>query len=435
MIPRIKTGRSFKGAALYYLHDKRIPGEQVRTTTGRVAWTYAINALEEEPAAVIREMQHTALSQAFLKRISGNRSDGRPTGKTVMTVALSWSPEEDPSQMEMIAAGRSFLEHMGFEQHQALFVCHNDTRHPHMHIILNRVHPETGMTLDDAWFKKRSQQWALAYEREHGRIFCHVREAKYGRGDHHPANRHVHRGEWQQRREISNDNAPDEPSPEQAEWATPKASQREERIAFWKETGAVRRDIRAAVRDEVRDEFASEWRAYAIHNVEKQDAARRFDQETRRAMRHYRRLAMQLYHRPYDVQTVRNLKDRQKAYHKQQREDLARERADINTRIRERTGQQIAPALDKLAEQRRVQYEELLRRQREDRADLRGTQRERAQTSKDWREARTEQTEARREKSDKQMEQEARRRERFERYLADRQTTIQRGRDRGGRER
>ncbi len=164
MIPRIKTGSSFKGAALYYLHDKEA------TTSDRVTWTYAINTLEDEPEAVIAEMQRTALCQSYLKLASGNRSDGRPTGKTVMTVALSWSPEQDPSQAEMIAAGRSFLQYMGWQDHQALFVAHNDTRHPHMHIILNRVNPETGMTLDDAWSRRRAQEWALAYEREHGRV-------------------------------------------------------------------------------------------------------------------------------------------------------------------------------------------------------------------------------------------------------------------------
>lgn len=34
-----KTGTSFKGASLYYLHDKRMEGEQQRMTSERVDWT------------------------------------------------------------------------------------------------------------------------------------------------------------------------------------------------------------------------------------------------------------------------------------------------------------------------------------------------------------------------------------------------------------
>ena len=83
MIPRIQTGNSFKGAGLYYLHDKKLEGESERLTTDRVAWTHAINTLEEEPEAVLAEMRQTAFDQQLLKHLSGNRLDGRPTERTV----------------------------------------------------------------------------------------------------------------------------------------------------------------------------------------------------------------------------------------------------------------------------------------------------------------------------------------------------------------
>ena len=191
MIPRIQTGDSFKGAALYYLHDKRLEGEQERLTTERVSWTYALNTLENEPEAVILEMQHTAMNQQLLKHLSGSRGDGRPTERTVMTVALAWSPEQSPDREQMIAAGESYLKHMGWQDHQVLFVAHNDTKHPHVHLIINRVHPDTGMTMDSNWSKTRAQKWALAYEREHGRVYCQAREAKYGREQGHGEAAHV----------------------------------------------------------------------------------------------------------------------------------------------------------------------------------------------------------------------------------------------------
>jgi hypothetical protein len=77
MIPRIQTGNSFVGAGLYYLHDKKREGERERLTDERVAWTYALNTLEDEPEAVLAEMRQTALDQSLLKQLAGKRLDGR----------------------------------------------------------------------------------------------------------------------------------------------------------------------------------------------------------------------------------------------------------------------------------------------------------------------------------------------------------------------
>ena len=48
MIPRIQTGNSFKGAALYYLHDKRLEGEEERMTVSASPGP-ALNTLEDDP--------------------------------------------------------------------------------------------------------------------------------------------------------------------------------------------------------------------------------------------------------------------------------------------------------------------------------------------------------------------------------------------------
>jgi Relaxase/Mobilisation nuclease domain len=292
MIPRIQTGTSFQGAGLYYLHDKKLEGETERLTTERVAWTYAINTVENDPEAVLAEMRQTSFDQPILKMLSGNRIDGRPTETPVMTVALAWSPEQNPTQNQMIEAGHSYLQHMGWEAHQALFVAHNDTKHPHMHMIINRVHPETGMVLDDSWSKTRSQQWALGYERDNGRIFCQAREAKYGRREMNDAP-HLHRSEWKLWQEISKENAFDPEyhrALEAGEWETLKEGQKQERIDFWKQTGQMRKDLRGVLREEVREEFKEEWRAYNALKAERHEQGRAYDKEARRALKHYARL-------------------------------------------------------------------------------------------------------------------------------------------------
>ena len=63
MVPAITAGgRSFKGAALYYLHDKRRKGEAVRLTAERVGWVETVNLPTADPERAWRIMAHTALA-------------------------------------------------------------------------------------------------------------------------------------------------------------------------------------------------------------------------------------------------------------------------------------------------------------------------------------------------------------------------------------
>jgi hypothetical protein len=389
MIPRIQTGSSFKGAGLYYLHDKRADGEQERHTKDRVAWTYALNTLENDPERVLAEMRQTAFDQPLLKMESGNRVDGRPTERTVMTVALAWSPDQAPTKTEMIEAGQSFLQHMKWQDHQVLFVAHNDTKHPHVHLIINRVHPETGMTIDDGWAKLRSQKWALAYEREHGHVYCQTREAKYGR-DQRGDTRGMTYREWNLWKEISQENAI-EPEHRRAleagEWDVLKSGQREARIGFWKETGRLRKGLRGAVREEARTEFAGAWRDYGKVKEERDRAARTYDREARHAIRELRRAGNtrrvvtevvkgpdgRTYRKRRWVESpgIEQIKKRQKAYHTRQREELWNLRKNIIEHERARFALLATPALDRLSKERMKQYENLCSQQRESKADLR----------------------------------------------------------------
>src|SRR5262245_66540839 len=84
----------------------------------------------------------------------------------------------------MTRAADSYLRHMGWDDHQAVYLAHNDTPHAHIHLIVNRIHPETGKVLNDAFSKNRTQEWARDYERENGRIWCEERIDKdYSRAD------------------------------------------------------------------------------------------------------------------------------------------------------------------------------------------------------------------------------------------------------------
>ena len=64
---------------------------------------------------------------------------------------------------------------IGAQAHQAVVVAHDDETHPHAHILLNRVHPETGEMLSSSKVKLRLSQWAQGYEDERGYILCEQR--------------------------------------------------------------------------------------------------------------------------------------------------------------------------------------------------------------------------------------------------------------------
>ena len=67
------------------------------------------------------------------------------------------------------------LEALGLDGHEALIVAHDDTRHPHVHVVANRVDPETGKAAKLGNSKLRLSRWAEGYEREQGRIRCERR--------------------------------------------------------------------------------------------------------------------------------------------------------------------------------------------------------------------------------------------------------------------
>ena len=67
------------------------------------------------------------------------------------------------------------LQALGPEIHEALIVAHDDIRRPYVHVIANRVDPETGKAAKLGNTKPRLSCWAEDYEREQGRTQCERR--------------------------------------------------------------------------------------------------------------------------------------------------------------------------------------------------------------------------------------------------------------------
>jgi hypothetical protein len=106
----------------------------------RVSWRKSHNLPTDDPELAAKFMEATAaLSPRTLK----------PTYHAM----IAWPPDERPSAEIMQAIASQILELAGLAEHEALIVGHGDTEHPHLHMMINRVHPDTGK----AW--QTSHDW------------------------------------------------------------------------------------------------------------------------------------------------------------------------------------------------------------------------------------------------------------------------------------
>ena len=273
MIPKIQTrGKSFKGLAAYLAHDPKAE------TDKRVAWTHTLNLANDHIPSAVDEMYQTARAAELLKQEAGIRAGGRATENPVKHFSLNWSPEENPSREAMISATEDFLAHMKWQEHQAILIAHND-KHAHVHVMLNAVHPETGLRLDESFERRHAQAWALNYEKENGRIYCEQRLLNASEREDSPtrpawmAFRGVQR-EFEQAEKARAENTTEIKEPENrenknqenvaafSEWKFLKEIQRGERQAFFATGKNEFSELRRAVYREVREEFREGWGDY-----------------------------------------------------------------------------------------------------------------------------------------------------------------------------
>lgn len=164
MIGKIpKAGRGFKGIVRYLLQGPKHPAppngrtperhngpsderpnatqpERQHAKHNRVLWAETRNLLTQNPEQALRIMRATANRSARCKA-------------PVYHFVVSWTPEENPSTDVMKSVVEATCRDMELTDHQAIIVAHDDTRHRHVHVVVNRIHPETGL----AW--NRRQDW------------------------------------------------------------------------------------------------------------------------------------------------------------------------------------------------------------------------------------------------------------------------------------
>jgi hypothetical protein len=303
----------------------------------------------------------------------------------VKTLSLAWHKDDKPTPEHMVEAADAFLKHMGWDQHQAVYVAHRDTEHKHIHVIVNRVHPETGRTMDDYRERVRAQEWALAYEKEHGKIWCEQREAnaakRAGRTaepersanevkaptretpDRRPANDHLPHNVVMLTREHEQAFKAAEQAREQhdrPEREQLKAEQRAERESFFADGAKLFKATRHAAYDEVRKEYAPEWRQFYKDSAAAEKSAEAWSANAMTRALYF--VGRGEWSEARDAFSDRDsVRDAVAA-------ELAERKADLKERQTGDLRERQRDACDALREVRDVQYQDLLQRQRDERA-------------------------------------------------------------------
>ena len=151
--------------------EREGPGVECRVVepSERVEWTDVRNLATTDIRKAARQMAATTQYAGELKRLAGGSQAGRPLAKPVYHYTLSWGQDERPARAEMSRAVDESLRALGMKDRQALVVAHNDTRHPHVHVVVNRVSAENGRAATRGNDRLKLSRWAERWEREHGR--------------------------------------------------------------------------------------------------------------------------------------------------------------------------------------------------------------------------------------------------------------------------
>lgn len=124
MIGKSKSGNGFAGLTRYLM-----TGRKDNPNPDRVLWTSTRELALDDPREAACLMRATA-------------AQGR-TNKPVQHLSISLAPGEHLTREQWEHVIDTTLRDLGLEGHQALIVAHRDTAHEHIHLVVNRVHPET----------------------------------------------------------------------------------------------------------------------------------------------------------------------------------------------------------------------------------------------------------------------------------------------------
>ena len=154
MIGKIVTGRSFGGAVRYLLGKEQ--GKAYILTSDGVELT--------SRQALIGSFEFQRRARPDVERVVGH-------------ISLSFHPDDAPrmSDQLMIDLAREYMRRMEITDTQYLVVRHTDMKHPHLHILYNRVRYDTTL-VPDRNERLRNMRICKELKQEYGLTFSHDKE-------------------------------------------------------------------------------------------------------------------------------------------------------------------------------------------------------------------------------------------------------------------
>ena len=144
MIAVSSSSRSFESLGSYLVAGRSGLEED------RVAWSASRNLPTNDPELAAKIMRATAAQNV--------RVD-----KPVYHLALSFDPRDPVDRAMMERVADRVLAALQLQDHQVVIVAHKDREHAHVHLLVNRVHPETGRVWS-RWQDQRIVQQVLREE-------------------------------------------------------------------------------------------------------------------------------------------------------------------------------------------------------------------------------------------------------------------------------
>lgn len=121
---RRTDGKSSYGSLAKYICDEKHGGEKVEHS--RIT-----NCMSDDPELAIKEIEAT---QSLNTRSKADKS---------YHLILSFRSGEHPTPEQLEDIEHQFCKGLGFSEHQRMSAVHNDTDNLHIHIAINKVHPQT----------------------------------------------------------------------------------------------------------------------------------------------------------------------------------------------------------------------------------------------------------------------------------------------------
>jgi hypothetical protein len=145
-IPR-QGDSSFRRLAQYLARGE--PGEQV-------VGLQITNCASDTPEEAVAEILHL------------QNLNTRAKGDKTYHLVISFPPGERPTAEQLQAIEADLVAAIGLAEHQRMSAVHTDTEHLHVHVAINKIHPETLRYVEPYFDKLRLMEACTRLELQHG---------------------------------------------------------------------------------------------------------------------------------------------------------------------------------------------------------------------------------------------------------------------------